>query len=570
MPAVKILPKHLITGIFIFFPLSFFSLHTAAQNTYVPLNGYSYHLIDRIDIQSDSVSLHTAVKPYLRTEVAAMYREEPIFLEGPEFNQQKADFNANYLLTDNSEYDTSFVNGEGKFLKYFYREPDAFYSVHTKNFFLKVNPVIQLIPGFSSDTSELKFINTRGVELRGGIDNKVGFYFYATDNQAKLPGYINERVGSSNHVLPGEGRVKLFKGTGVDYLDAHGYVAFNATRHIAVQFGQDKIFIGDGLRSMIWSDNSDDFLFLKLNTHVWKLNYQNIFAELANYNDGYIYDSLIEKKYAAMHHLSVNLTDKINIGLFESVIFARTDSSGNNSGFDLHYLNPIIFYRAVESGLGSPDNVLLGANWKWNFLHSFSFYGQFVLDELVVGQFIKASGWWGNKNALQLGLKYIDAFHIPSLDLQYEFNMARPYTYSYTTNSNSYTHYAQALAHPLGANFKENIAKLWYQLTPNITLENTFIRAAYGSDTAASNWGGNIFLNYNTYEQPYDNYTGQGVENILLFNDVSLSWQCWHNIFLEANCIYRKNTSEIPGASSKEIFAGIGIRMNIAERKNYF
>ena len=34
-------------------------------------------------------------------------------------------------------------------------------------------------------------------------------------------------------------------------------------------------------------------------------------------------DTLIDRKYAAMHHLSMNVTKWLNIGLFESVIFGR-------------------------------------------------------------------------------------------------------------------------------------------------------------------------------------------------------------------------------------------------------
>lgn len=541
-----------------------------AQNTYMPLGAYSYHLLDRMDIMlHDTLSIHTTNKPWLRNEVAASIIVNDSLWAAKTMTRNEA-FNTWYLMNENSEFSNTGLAEKGKLLKYFYHEPDAFYSVKEKSFFLKLNPVLYNEFGSSSDTSELKFINSRGIELRGGIDEKVGFYFYATDNQAKLPDYVSDRVAQANNVLPGEGRVKPFKETGIDYLNARGYIGFNATKHIAVQFGQDKIFIGDGLRSLIWSDNAKDFLFLKLNTNVWKINYQNIFAGLANYDGSFVFDSLLEKKYAAMHHLNVKFSENFTFGLFESVIFDRIDSTGKNRGFDLNYLNPIIFYRAVESGLGSPDNVLLGANWKWNFLNRFSFYGQFVLDELLVGEFIKNTGWWGNKNALQLGLKYIDAFNIDYLDLHYEFNTVRPYTYAYEDNGSSFTHYNQAIAHPLGANFSEHIIRGWYQFAPKIVLQNTFINAVYGSDTAGSNWGGNIFANYLDYEQEYENHTGQGIKNSLLLNDLVISWQFWHNVFLEGRCIYRKNDAVLNQFDTDELFIGVGVRMNAGMRKDYY
>lgn len=561
MPVIKVSCKFTFISCLCF--TVFYMQHISAQNTYLPLNSYSYHLIDRSNIlRTDSSGLHTSVKPFNRKEVFhSAYTLD---------NDKRAIANSEYLFADNSEFSDDAHSDTGRLLHIFYRDPDALYSVFKKDFFLKLNPVIHTEFGFSTDTSELKFINSRGVELRGGIDDKVGFYFYATDNQARFPAYIQNRTALQNSVLNGEGTTKVFKGNGVDYLSARGYIDIQFTKHIGAQFGQDKIFIGDGMRSLIWSENSKDFLFLKLNTHVWKIHYQNIFAQLANYNSGYIYDSLIEKKYAAMHHLSVNITEKLNVGLFESVVFDRQDASGNTTGFDFSYLNPIIFYRAVENSLGSPDNVLLGANWKWNFLQRFSFYGQLVLDELLVGEFIKATGWWGNKNALQLGVKYIDAFSVEFLDLQYEFNSVRPYTYAFEDNGGSYTHYLQSIAHPLGANFSEHIFNVWYQISPKIVLQNTLMSAVYGTDTAGSNWGGNIFLNYDTHEQEYNNFIGQGVKNNLLLNDLVLSWQMWHNIFLDGRCMYRKNTAVLSQLNADELYFGIGVRINSVMRNDYY
>ena len=65
-----------------------------------------------------------------------------------------------------------------------------------------------------------------------------------------------------------------------DYFDARGYITFNATKYIDIQFGYDKNFIGNGYRSLFLSDCGNSYLFLKLNTRIWKFNYQNLFMEL--------------------------------------------------------------------------------------------------------------------------------------------------------------------------------------------------------------------------------------------------------------------------------------------------
>ncbi len=536
-------------------------------NSYVPLNAATYHLVDRMDIHYKNAYqyLNTSSKPYLRENVSAL----TLAFAGSDSLDKKNQFNINYLCADNDEFCNCSKSDyyRGSIKNFFYRSPSTFYQYLT----VKVNPVIHNNFGISSDTSSLKFVNTRGIEIRGSIDNKVGFYFYATDNQAQLPGYVQERTDAAPQVVPGEGISKIFKSTGVDYLSTRGYISFNATKHISIQFGQDKIFIGDGMRSMIWSDNSKDMLLLKINSQIGRIHYQNVFTELANYDGSNIYNSLIHKKYAAIHHISVPITKTFTLGAFESIIFDRKDVYGVDKGFELNYLNPIIFYRAVESGLGSSDNVLLGTNWKWNFLQHFSFYGQFVLDEFVFGELFKGDGWWGNKYAAQTGLKYIDVFNISNLDLQLEHNFARPYTYSYDDdNGSSYTHYAQALAHPLGANFKENIISLWYQPIPKFTLTNNLIISTFGSDTSSSNWGGNIFLDYNTYEQAYGNSTGQGVKNSLIINDLIISYQFWHNVSIDARVTYRNLDNAIDIYDRNELFFSVGVRMNEVLKYFYF
>lgn len=536
-------------------------------NAYIPIDGATYHLTDRMDIKYDLAYqyLHTSVKPYLRENVSKLNLAYQNF----DSLSKREQFNRDYICADNGEFCQASKNNyyDGNLLNFFYREPATFYQFFT----VRINPVIHNEFGISSDTSSLKFINTRGIELRGSVDNKVGFYFYATDNQAVFPEYVSDRIADAARVVPGEGTSKIFKTNGVDYLSAHGYFTFNATKNIAFQFGQDKVFLGDGIRSMIWSNNAKDMLFLKINTKLWRINYQNLFAELANYDGSNIYNSLVHKKYAAVHHISMPITKKLTIGLFESVIFDRTDASGHEKGFELYYLNPIIFYRAVESGLGSSDNVLLGTNWKWNFLNRFSFYGQFILDELVFGELLNNNGWWGNKYAGQLGLKYIDAFAIPHFDIQLEHNMARPYTYSYEDdNGSSYTHYAQAIAHPLGANFKENIASVWYQPARKWTITNNFIYSTFGSDTSNTNWGGNIFLNYNDYEQEYGNVVAQGVKNNIIINDFIISWQYWHNVFIDGRFTYRRLDSELDMMDSEQMYFSIGVRMNEVLKYFYF
>ncbi|HRH53266.1 MAG TPA: hypothetical protein PLN38_08075, partial [Chitinophagales bacterium] len=139
----------------------------------------------------------------------------------------------------------------------------------------------------------------------------------------------------------------------------------------------------------------------------------------------------------------------------------------------------------------------------------------------------------------------------------------RPYTYSYEDeNGSSYTHYAQPLAHPLGANFSEHLVALWYQPFPKIVINNRLLMANYGTDPAGENYGGNVFLDYNTYSNEYGNFTGQGINNQLLMNDLVVSWQFWHNASLDFRCIYRDLQVSASGQNANELFFSVGVRLN--------
>jgi len=526
---------------------------------FVPLNSPTYRLTDRYDVQYNNSYryLHTGMKPYLREEVVELAFARS---EADTFSA-KEKFNFQYLCNDNAEFAPRGGEGyySGSLFEFFFSEPATFYQF----FSVRLNPVIYTQFGYAGDSTGAYFTNTRGLELRGSIDNKVGFYFYATDNQAVLPTFVQERVDAAPQVMPGQGVVKSFRDNGVDYLSARGYVAFNATKHIRMQFGHDKIFIGDGIRSLIWSDNANAQLMFRIQSRLWRVQYTNMFTELANYDGSNIYNSLIQKKYAAVHHISIPIVRNVHVSLFESIIYERYNATGTETGFELQYLNPVIFYRAIESGLGSSDNVLTGFHLKWNFLERFSLYGQFVLDEFVFKELFSNSGWWGNKYAVQAGAKYFNAFDVDQLDLHYEFNLVRPYTYSYEDdNGSSYTHYAQAIAHPLGANFTEHLLRIRYQPADRWLLESTTMLANAGKDSAGTNYGGNIFLDYNTYSNAYGNVTGQGLAEQILYANLRASWYFWHNTALFAGFIYRRTAIDALAISGSGTFIQAGIQMN--------
>lgn len=550
-----------------------------AQHSNILIGNYGETMMERYSILYPDSQFHSAVKPYTRSDVnrfihkafASDFRTEDIYQHSSGANA----YNLQYLRAETSEFEASTVYGRDPVLGLFFKEPASLYQAEGDGYFVSVNPVIHTSFAGLSDSSGLFFENTRGIEVRACVDSLVSFHVWATDNQAQYPPYVKvANEGTSVRLAPGVGWSKSFKDTGYDFPYTRGYLAVDATKSIRFQLGHDKMFFGDGLRSLIWSDNSAPFWYFRLNTQFWKVNYQNNFIELTNFNQPKINvaggDNRYRRKYAAFHQLSVNITPRFNVGIFETIIFQRNDSLGYTEGYDLQYLNPIIFYRAIEFGLGSPDNALLGFNWKYNFKFPLSIYGQFVLDELKFFELTGNTGWWGNKFGVQAGAKYINALGIENLDLQYEMNLVRPYMYTYDDeNGSSYTHAGQALAHPLGANFVEHIAGLRYQLTPQITISNHLVMATRGRDTAGLNLGADIFANYSTRTDDYGIDLLQGAEGTLFMNDFMVSWQFWHNTFLEGRVVYR-NADYSQIASGSNLMYSLGVRMNAALQRRWW
>ena len=389
------------------------------------------------------------------------------------------------------------------------------------------------------------------------IARKVGFSSTIIDNQERGPSYFQELV-QNTRAVPGVGFYKTFKGdaTAKDYFDGRGYITFNAAKFINVQFGYDKNFIGNGYRSLFLSDWGNSYLFAKLNTKIWKLNYQNIFMELMpQYTKNG--DSLLDRKYAAMHHLSINLTKWLNIGLFEGIIFGRKNH------FDFQYLNPIIFYRHIEGTVGSPDNALAGFDFKANIAHRLQFYGQVLLDELIVSK-LKNKGYWANKYGIQVGGKYVDAFGVKNLDLQGEMNFVRPFTYSHNDTIANYTHYNQPLAHPLGANFQEVIGVLKYQPAPKWYINARVIYYDKGLDSNGVNYGGNIFKNYTTRIKDDGFIIGSGNKITCLNALLEVSYEFRQNLYFELT--FQQRNSKMSGVDNNSTFFTGGIRLNMFKR----
>jgi len=395
-------------------------------------------------------------------------------------------------------------------------------TLNKEDFQLYIDPVFNFETGkdFNAKGGS-NYVNTRGIQAEGSISNKFSFFTTFYENQATYINYIDSNIRLMK-VVPGQGETKDFKGSGFDYAWASGYVSYTPSKHFNFQFGHGKNFIGDGYRSLLLSDNAFNYPYFKITTDIWRFKYINLWAEFLDPKSPHTYDLGYRKKFGTFHYLSYSASKRLSIGFFEAIIWKAADSTGYR-GFDINYLNPVIFFRPVEYSMGSPDNALMGANISFKVRKRNVLYGQLLLDEFKIHEVLSGNGWWANKQAFQLGLKSFDIFGIKNLYIQTEYNYVRPYTYTSRSTLQNYAHYNQALAHPLGANFKESVSFLRYNYK-RFFAEFKFNYAVYGADTANSNYGKDIFMSYDSHPNEYGNFTGQGIKTTLTYKDFRISY----------------------------------------------
>lgn len=553
-----------------------------AQSFQLPRGSAEHLAFDRMDILSvtDSFGITSAGPPdldFAGIQLYSIWKNFFVVNNKTEIIQRIARIYPEMVLQKGiPETDSVFISSlelfEKPVLRYFFKSKGNFWYLKKDDFQLIVNPCLNIWAGSEMPGNRAVFQNSRGLDIRGNVGKNVYFYMQLLDNQRNFNTYTEDWI-SEYKAIPGQGFkidfqssvIQAFKG--YDFFYTKAYTGVKANKYISIELGHGNHFIGNGFRSLLLSDFSHNYLYLKFNTRFWKLNYTNIFAELSPVSELVNnVDQLLPKKYSATHYLAYRPIEELEIGAFESVIFSRENV------FEFQYLNPLIFYRAVEHYIGSPDNILLGVNLKWNFLKRFSLYGQFLLDEFRLGELRNANGWWGSKFGGQTGLKYMNAFGIEHFDVQLEYNIVRPYTYAHWDTLDyypdysvaSYSHANQSLAHPLGSNFKERILICRYQPTMKWHLNLRLIHAVASKNPSTQNLGSNILLPTGSRSMEYGNYIGQGEQQNILHALAQISYEFYPNYFIDFKGFWRKTVSS--SRTTDLYFTSLGIRANFSDQ----
>lgn len=492
---------------------------------------------------------HTASKPYTYEEVSKYYNLKAV-------NQSLQKNVSSWLGRKWWNENMVQIQGEG--------------------YWFSLNPIVDLQLGKASDIdASYTYVNTRALNFRGGLGKQINFTTTFFESQGRFAGYFNDYAesikpsGGNPAIIPGIGIAKGFKTDAYDFPLAEANITYTPSKIFDLQLGYGRNFIGDGYRSLLEGDGASPYPYFKINTKFWKIKYTNTYMWLKDVRPDVTVDRTYATKFMANHYLSWNVSNRLNLGFFESVVWTDT----NNRGFDINFVNPIIFYRAVEFGSSSRSgNALLGITGKYKWNNSINLYSQFLIDEFSVSDVGAGNQSWKNKFGFQLGAKYFNAFNVKDLLVQVEFNHVRPYVYSHSAVITNYGHNNQSIGHQWGGNFKELILIGRYH-KGRIFGDAKFTMGTRGLDfdTAEDsyNYGGNIYKSYDD-NRPYDTgvKVGQGNKTSVFIADIQGGYLInpMTNLKLFGSLIYRNfDPTQETAATFKQstTWFSIGLRSDI-------
>jgi len=409
---------------------------TVAQQYNLPLNR-EFNITNQKVFNDYNNNIHTSFSPliqsFIKTDsISLLSSEQP------------------YYLTNTKR---TRIKNRSWFARKLFHE--NFIVVDTGKFYLTIDPLFNLETGIDNEDVRTEkptlYTNTRGIIVQGSIGQKFSFQTSVYETQSNLPNYLVDYV-QNNNVVPGQGRVKSFKENGVDYNSATANISYTPAKFINLQLGNGKNFIGDGYRSLLLSDASYNYPYFKITTLLGKKNqfqYTKLNASLSNLvrrEKTSSAEALFTRKSMSAHYFNWIPTKWLSMGLFESTIWQTENSSGTKP-YNFQQLNPIIGLNTLTTGFNENNHSLIGSNVKIKLPFKTTLYNQFIYDG-------------DSKYGYQVGIKY---FGVKHLMLQVEYNSVEPYTYSSNTTLQNYSHFNEALAHPLGTNFSELIGIINYK-----------------------------------------------------------------------------------------------------------
>ena len=486
------------------------------QSVFVPYNYQFYQKFDQ-DLYSTKTNEHTSLKPYFEVDSTLRFHYDSIMNYG------------------------SGNKVHGLFYKKLFNEHLIDVKGKNSTFYADLLPDLGIGRDFSNHLTTST--TSLGLQVGGTVGNKFYFNVSGYENSAVEPNYISTYINQVG-IIPGQAYAKTYETNGYDWQYITAIASYTPNKYLNITAGRDKTFVGDGYRSLLLSDYASPYPFLKLTADLGHVEYMVMWAY---FNDPIDLDinGNDRKKWGVFHYLDWNVTKRLSFGFYDSVIWYDKDDENHYRGFDVTYINPLLFLRPVEASNGSPDNALIGFTGKYKLTDGITAYGQFMLDEFQAKQFFSDNGSSRNKYGYQVGFRGANLFGVKGLNYLLETNNVKPYTYSERGPIINYAGNGEPLAHPWGANFREAVGLLNYSYK-RFDFSGEADYGHYGLDINDLDYGKNPFQDYTNPVKTEGNYIGQGLTTNMIFAEGKIAYLLnpKYNLRLELSGLVRdeKNT----------------------------
>jgi len=511
----------------------FTSQLTKAQSVYLP-NSYQLYQKFNSDIYSVKNSVHTSLRPFL-IDSTILHTYDSVMNVGVK--------------------DRKTWGGRKLFNEHLF-------DVKAKEYTFYADYITDLQAGRDFTNSNSTNLNVRGYQIGGTVGSKFSFYTSGFENSAKFVSYYNNYV-NTNGFIPGQAYARKYTGqprNSQDWSYVTAILSYSVTKKLNITLGEDKMFIGDGYRSVLLSDFAANMPLLRLTADLGPVRYMVAWAYIEDLNNvAQKFDSFgsNRRKWALFHYIDWNITKRASFGMFNALIAPEADNQGNRAGFDANFVNPILFASSLGPGGNKKDNVFLGFNAKYKIFDKAALYGQIMFDRFKGSDFFSGNST-DNTNGWQLGIRGADIFKVKRLNYLFEYNTVKPYTYSNQQSISSYSFYGDPLAHPYGANFRELLGILNYSVG-RFDFQGQLNYAKYGLDATKTENNGKIIIKPFIPSANTTTTIGQGISTQLYYGEGTVAYilNPKYNLRLELGALYRQEKNDQKDSKNTMITFGI-------------
>lgn len=517
----------------------------AEPTSYLSVSHRVYDFLDRMEHHYFISGTRLGTKPFTRAEAARL------LFSISEKSTPLSEVDKEELLCLMDEFKPDFFNRHGLvwddkgpveripgFLKDFvYRNRRNLFSTNGNNYSLYFDPVIVRKSTFkklheSSSEDSVIYTSENGFKIHGTIGDHLGFRIDVRDSKEQGSRDYPEKTSTT---MAGTGFAS-FKGDRAEFDETSAHLAYSHGPFL-LSYGRGENIWGRGRKgTLVLSEYSAPYDMLRFETGFWRLKFMFFASEIEQYppiakfnynNTGVVSDSVVVKKHLTGHRVEIDVTNRINIGLYEAIIYGGR--------WDLSYLNPLMFFKGADHANGDHDNAVMGMDFRIFVHRSHSIYGEFFIDDITTTKL--GTDWYGNKLAYQLGSFIVEPFALKDTDTRIEYTRISPWVYTHRYPINTYTNYGDVLGHPIGPNSDELLMEIRKRFTRRLHTSLFFSRRRHGKNPDGENVGGNPLEGFKNGDSKKAGFLAGNVEKAYAFS-VNVSYEIFWQFFLKIGYTY--------------------------------